>query len=168
MSKFFTSFNLPEGHALVDALPDSLSEYVHVKVRNGKRTVTKLHDAGSFGPTRTSQAEAKDADINVIVSRFTKSNTLPAPVSEAMYGDFSAMPDLKQSLDIVRDASEKFSLLSAKVRDRFNNDPVKFVDFCADPSNYDEAVKLGLASKREVPKAPEPMLVKVVPDTPKA
>ena len=37
---------------------------------------------------------------------------------------------------------------SVKVRDRFQNDPGRFLEFANDASNYDEALKMGLAIKR--------------------
>ena len=38
-----------------------------------------------------------------------------------------------------------FDALPAELRERFENDPGKFVEFCLDPKNKDEAVELGLA-----------------------
>ena len=38
--------------------------------------------------------------------------------------------------------------LSAEVRDRFQNDPGRFLEFANDASNYEEALKMGLAIKR--------------------
>ena len=41
--------------------------------------------------------------------------------------------------------------LPAKVRDRFKNDPGQFLEFATDPSNVDELVKMGLATKVHKP-----------------
>ena len=38
--------------------------------------------------------------------------------------------------------------MPAEVRDRFQNDPGRFLEFANDASNYDEALKMGLAIKR--------------------
>lgn len=45
--------------------------------------------------------------------------------------------------------------LPAKVRSRFENDPQKFLEFCSDPKNRDEAVSLGLIMSAPA-SAPDP------------
>ena len=45
-------------------------------------------------------------------------------------------------------AEEAFNAMPAEVRDRFQNDPGRFLEFANDASNYDEALKMGLAIKR--------------------
>ena len=54
--------------------------------------------------------------------------------------------------------------LPAKARARFQNDPQQFMEFMNDEENIAEAIKLGLATKREEPeerileiKPPEPV-----------
>jgi len=45
--------------------------------------------------------------------------------------------------------------LDARTRERFDNDPGAFVDFCLDPSNLEELRKMGLAMPAaELPVAP--------------
>ena len=41
-----------------------------------------------------------------------------------------------------------FAAMPAEVRDRFQNDPGRFLEFANDASNYEEALKMGLAIKR--------------------
>ena len=38
--------------------------------------------------------------------------------------------------------------MPAEVRDRFQNDPGRFLEFANDASNYEEALKMSLAIKR--------------------
>ena len=65
-------------------------------------------------------------------------------VRDGRYGDFSAVPDYQQALAIVRHADEQFANLDVTVRNRFDNDPVKFLAFVEDPKNIDEVERMGL------------------------
>ena len=56
--------------------------------------------------------------------------------------------DFHSSMNVIRAAEEAFNAMPAEVRDRFQNDPGRFLEFANDASNYDEAVKMGLAIKR--------------------
>ena len=51
-------------------------------------------------------------------------------------------------MNVIRAAEEAFNAMPAEVRDRFGNDPGRFLEFANDVSNYEEALKMGLAIKR--------------------
>jgi len=98
---------------------------------------------------RTKQSMKDECDINQIMKKFEKTGILPDMIkTNPQYGDFSEPIEYRDSLEIVRHASEQFSNLSAKVRARFNNDPEAFLDFATNPANAEEMVTLGLATKR--------------------
>lgn len=103
------------------------------------------------------QHQKEEADINVIVKRFGLTGELPQGVRMPQYGDFTAVTDYQTALNAVQAANNAFAQMPAHVRSRFDNDPEKFVAFCLDEKNRDEAEKLGLVgpSKKEEPK-PEP------------
>ena len=93
----------------------------------------------------TKQADAKDCDINLLFKRFEKTGQLPDMiVREPRYGDFSNVPDYQEAINIVRLAEEQFSALDASIRNRFENDPAKFLGFVTDQKNIDEVEKMGL------------------------
>ena len=106
----------------------------------------------------TQQHFAKDTDINEIVKRFgIHDGSIPLPDlfnNPRLFGDFSEATDLRTTLDLARDAQEKFDLLPANIRKRFNHDPVALHEFISDPANDDEAIRLGLLHK-ETPPLPE-------------
>lgn len=96
----------------------------------------------------TKQADAKDADINYIMKRFERTGQLPDMiVRDGRYGDFSEVPDYQEALHIVQRANEQFENLDANIRNRFDNDPAKFLGFVNDPKNEDELAKMGLLNK---------------------
>lgn len=103
-------------------------------------------------PSLTVQAPAVDADINVLVERFgIGRGPLPVvPADPRYYGDFSDVPDLVTALARVKDAQERFNALDVRVRNRFHNDPVLFLDWVSKSGNFDEAVALGLLDVKVV------------------
>lgn len=98
----------------------------------------------------TQQSFKEDCDINVLLKRFAVTGELPENVRVPQYGEFEETFDFMSSMNIIRAAQEAFDAMPAVVRERFNNDPGRFVDFANDPDNYDEALKLGLVVSRPV------------------
>lgn len=121
---------------------------------NRVRCVCDCAAAGDAGKSRCRQSESEATDLNVAVRRYRKSGVLTgcmASTRKAIFGDFSMAPDDFLSAQVrIANANQAFLGLPARVRERFENDPVKLLMFLADSANIDEAVKLGLAV------APEP------------
>eukprot|EP00918_Siedleckia_nematoides_P040884 GHVU01088761.1.p4 GENE.GHVU01088761.1~~GHVU01088761.1.p4 ORF type:complete len:148 (+),score=9.72 GHVU01088761.1:1566-2009(+) len=93
----------------------------------------------------TKQADLKDTDINGIFKKYERTGQLPdLIVKNPQYGDFSEVPDYQEALNIVRNANEQFENLDVNLRNRFANDPAKFLAFATDVKNLDEMEKLGL------------------------
>lgn len=94
----------------------------------------------------TQQSAKDECDINVIIDRIKRGADVPTTnPNPPRYGDFTSIPtDLRDCLNIVREADSIFMSLDAKIRRRFDNDPAKLLDFLNDPSNRKEAIDLGL------------------------
>lgn len=105
-------------------------------------------------PSRTIQSQAQEADINYIVKQFGLTGRMPENIRLPSYGDFDYVGDYRTALDAVRSAEAEFLRIPADIRNRFENDPQKFMDFCDDPGNLPELRKLGLAP--DLPAEPEP------------
>lgn len=118
----------------------------------------------SKSKSMTSQAMADEADINKIVARVIKGQTVMAPDGEPFYGDVSEFGGLQEAIIKVQEADELFMQVSAEIREKFDNDPVKFIDFLANPDNMDEGRKLGLI--KDKPKPIEPPVPEPVVSTP--
>lgn len=127
-------------------------------------------DAARFGYTTvgdslTRQSEAEDCDINNIVKKYQSTGLLPDMIKEnPQYGDFSSVADFQQSMDIIAFANAQFNALDAHVRDRFANDPAKFLAFCEKTENAEELIKMGLATRRPDPVTPDSTTLKDVVD----
>ena len=96
--------------------------------------------------SRTKQSFKEECDINTIMKRYENTGVLPELIkTNPAYGDFSDVGTYLEAMSVVKLAEEQFSGLSAKVRDRFSNDPVKFLEFANNPGNGKEMIDLGLA-----------------------
>jgi phage internal scaffolding protein len=101
-----------------------------------------------IGESLTVQSQAEDADINVLMKRFGITGKFPENVRVPTYGDFTGVSDFRSALDAIRLAQDGFMELPAELRARFENDPQKLLEFCADGRNMDEARKLGLLKEK--------------------
>lgn len=95
-------------------------------------------------PSLTVQDERDEVDINTIVQRFGLAGKLPEGVRTPVYGDFTGLRTYHDAANAIAMANESFETMPAHVRERFNNDPGAFVDFCSNDANRAEATKLGL------------------------
>ena len=92
----------------------------------------------------TQQHQKDQADINYIIEQYNVTGILPtAPVSP-QYADFTGIYDYQSALNAVIDAQDEFMSLPAKLRARFDNDPLNLINFLNDDENRQEAIKLGL------------------------
>ena len=99
--------------------------------------------------TRTQQQFAKDVDINTIVSRFEKTGIIKhLNPARPNYG-FAPAITLHQAYEQIRYAKETFLSLPSEVRDEFDNDPVKFVEFIEDDANTETLREMGLLPAEE-------------------
>jgi phage internal scaffolding protein len=95
-------------------------------------------------PSLTQQGMAEQADINWIVRNFMPT-AIPQNVRQPMYGDFTGITDYRTALEQVASARNSFMQMPAELRAKLDQDPQKFIDWCADPKNLEEMRALGLA-----------------------
>lgn len=94
----------------------------------------------------TQQQFKDETDINVLLKRFNITGQLPQNVRMPQYGDFTGIDNFQEALDALNQSDEAFRQMPAEIRDRFGNDPGKFVDFCLDDRNREEAARMGLVA----------------------
>lgn len=118
---------------------------------------TSEHKLDDFEPTLTVQADKEQSDINYIVKQFGLTQMLPYGRDVPEYADYVDIPnDYHAAMNFIRDSQEGFMQLDASVRTRFDNDPGAFLDFVNDPSNLEEAIKLGVVIDTRPPEPPQP------------
>lgn len=110
----------------------------------------------------TVQSQKDEADINVLVRRFGITGVLPVrEMPEALVGHFETF-DMMTAQNLLIEARESFMSLGAPIRERFGNDPVKFVQFCGEKDNLPELRKMGLAPAEVVPVPEKVQKVEIV------
>lgn len=116
----------------------------------------------------TRQSEMEACDIHNVLKAFSQQGLEQAVRDNAargQYADLTSLPDYQQALDTVIAAQASFAALPSQVRERFQNDPARFIDFLSRPENQEEAIRLGLAEDLRVPEAP-PQRVEIVNPAP--
>lgn len=109
---------------------------------------------GEVMPSMTRQSEMEGCDIHNILRQFSQvgfEELVRQNAARGQYADLTNLPDYQEALNIVQASNAAFAALPSQVRERFLNDPQRFVAFLADPANAEEAVRLGLATQREPP-----------------
>lgn len=117
----------------------------------------------------TRQEFKDECDINVLLAQYEKNGTLP-PLrpGSPQYLDVSEIPNLQESLQLMREAEDAFMRLPASVRREFDNNAVEFVEFATDPANIGKLREWGLAPPAEVKPitASSPEVVQAPPSPP--
>lgn len=94
----------------------------------------------------TQQHMADECDINKLVERFVVTGEMPQLSMPPMQGDFTRAPTYQEALNLMIEAKRSFMAMPATTRNRFENDPGQFIDFCSKESNRDEMRRMGLWS----------------------
>lgn len=103
-------------------------------------------------PSKTKQSFMAECDINNILKRYQETGILPDMIArEPMYGDFSSELSYHDAQNVIRKAHEQFEALPASIREKFDNDPAKFLKYAENPQNIKEMQQMGV-----YPKDPEP------------
>lgn len=118
---------------------------------------------------RVKQSFVAECDIHGILKHYSATGQIRHMSANAQRGAYMDLPDdidFQHALGIVKEGEAAFATLPSKVRERFGNDPARFLEFMGDPENRDEAVKLGLATKRPAPAQNEPQAPNPPPEAP--
>lgn len=110
-------------------------------------------------PSLAQQQFKDEVDVNNIARQFGLTGRLPTPVYMPTFEDFLDVEDFQGALHAIQRADASFHAMPAKVRERFQNDPTRFVEFCSDARNREEAAQLGLMRDAPpvVPPSPDPV-----------
>lgn len=124
---------------------------------NDREKVARFCEADfSKSPSLTSQHPADEVDINKIMARVQKGQTVLTSSGEPFYGDVSDLGGLQDAIIKVQEAEDLFMQFPAEIREKFENDPVKMISFLEDEKNRPEAEKMGLVQPKIAPPVPEP------------
>lgn len=111
-----------------------------------KKVVTK-----NTLPTRTQQHHKDLTDPNALIRKYGhKHLRMPDP---SFYRDFSQIPDLITAQNTLVQAEASWQKIPSHIRNRFDNDAHKLIDFLnsTDQNDIDESIKLGLRNPKPEP-----------------
>jgi len=112
------------------------------------------------GEGRTQQQFKEECDVNNIVEMYGKtglwSHSTKPPTAMPMFGDFTSAPDFLEAQNRFVEANQLFAELPASLRKRFNNNPADYLEFVSKPENTEEAIRLGIATKKPDSSPAEP------------
>lgn len=77
----------------------------------------------------TDESQAEGTDINKLVVKYMKDGHIPLPDKEAVFADVFKLGSFHEAQDMVVRGKELFASLPVATRDRFDNDPGKFLEF---------------------------------------
>ena len=96
-------------------------------------------------PSLTEQSHKAECDVNTIMKRYERDGLLThVNAFQGDYGDFTGVQDYHTSMNQILLADEMFLSLPAKVREEFDNDPGKFLEFAENPDNEEKMRDMGL------------------------
>lgn len=103
----------------------------------------------SFDPKegRTKGSFKDECNINYIMNKYLKTGQLPNVRENLLYGEASGL-DLFEAQQLVAKANSMFEELPSNVRNKFENDQSKFLDFINDDKNLEEMIELGIAERK--------------------
>lgn len=92
----------------------------------------------------TEQSHKDTCDINKIIANYDRQGIISHVTKiEAKFGDMTGS-DFKTMSDQIIEAKRMFNGLPSKIREEFENNPAKLLEFMEDPNNRDRAIELGL------------------------
>ena len=110
----------------------------------------KLRVAIATGDGLTEQNHKDETDINNIVRRYNKTGLIDhLNQFEKQYGDMTGY-DYQDAMNTVAAANTMFEGLPSSIRNQFDNDPSKFINFVDDEANADKLVEMGLAKPKVI------------------
>ncbi|WNK13505.1 MAG: internal scaffolding protein [Microvirus sp.] len=103
------------------------------------------------GQGRTKQEFKDECDINVLMAKYLK-NGLMDHVNQKlpMFEDVTGL-DFQGAQNLIAEAQSMFEGIPSKIRNRFDNDPGKLLDWVHNPANAKEAASLGFLDLEKCP-----------------
>jgi len=117
-------------------------------------------------PSKTQQQFKEETDINTIARNFGLTGQLPQPVYLPTFGDFTEVSDFQSALHAIQRAEASFLAMPSHVRERFQNNSQKFLEFTSDSRNAAELQALGLFRDAPPVAPPQPSLPTPTPVSP--
>lgn len=104
-------------------------------------------------PSMTKQGDKAAADINNILKNAKATGLIPTRNVEPIEGELPEVDSFHDAMNTVVEAQSAFDALPSDLKQKFGNDPAKYLEFVGEKNedgslkNTDELVKMGLLKK---------------------
>lgn len=107
------------------------------------------------------QNHKPECDINRIIQKHGMDliRKTAAMMEPAMHFDDVTGNDFQEAMEKVQRAKKGFMAMPSQIRDQFDNNPAKFLDFVQNPDNLPQLQEWGLAQRPAPPPAPIEVIV---------
>lgn len=100
----------------------------------------------------TKQSFADECDIHKILKQYQQTGIINhISPNQPRYLDLPDNLDYQSSLNIIMEAQDAFMTLSSSVRDRYGNNPEKFLEALNDPSQREFLESVGVFESKKAP-----------------
>lgn len=122
--KFFTKYSMKRDRKHCATGDGTEKQYKLYVDENGVRDLKVSGTIDSYGVI---QSFKDSTDIHVLLSRYANGDESALNARQALYGDFTNMPQTMHELQQrIIDAEAMFTSLPLEVREKFNHDPSQF------------------------------------------
>ncbi|AXL14635.1 internal scaffolding protein [Microviridae sp.] len=117
-------------------------------------------------PSMTEQQHAESCDIHNILKKYENLGMSPYALPDpSNYPDVSNNLDYHTASNMVAEAHSMFEELPSKLREQFDNDPIRMMDFMSQNPSNEDLIKLGLLIPEPNPIAGDPLERSLSDDT---
>jgi phage internal scaffolding protein len=102
------------------------------------------------GSSRTKQSLKDETNINLIMSKYQKTGVINFANTTPPTYEYASSDDYHTSLNLITTAQSKFNELPSSVRNKFQNDPYKFLDYMHDENKLEDSYLTGLRNRPPV------------------
>lgn len=109
------------------------------------------------GELVTKQSHKAECDIHTILKQYQRTGILThVSARRGVFEDLPEVEDFQDALRQVAEAQDAFAQLPSAVRDRFSNDPGRFLAALGDPAQRAFLEEVGVFKKAPVAPSPAP------------
>lgn len=111
--------------------------------------------------TMTQQQYKKEQDIKEIIKKYGATGLLNKNImaNDPKFDDVSNIIDYQDAANKIAKAQQEFDQMPHELKEKFNYNPAKLLDYLNKSENLNEAIELGLVNKQVTPDKSEELKV---------
>lgn len=125
-----------------------MSQEITFKHRYGNNPRVQIYFSGNG---RTKQSFKDECDINNLMAKYLKTGRMEHVNQALPRFECVSEYDFQEAQNLIAQAASMFEDIPSKIRNRFENNPGKLLDWVHDPRNAQEAASLGFLDLSRTP-----------------